>query len=336
MELDRNKAYFGWVDVAKAASIFGVVCIHSSIAEQETSLLLGGSSYFRFCVPVFIVISFFLSENHWQKKEGNPSKKEYLTNRLPRLLFPYIVWSILYALGQFYLGITPKINFGLTFAWQGQYFFVILIQLTILYPWLRMIRVTKLGLLFLALVTMIVLYLPSNYLGLNIPFVFSGEAPFFYWLFYVFLGIFMARNKNTIDDGLQLIPPSLATLLVVALPFLIIIEGFFAHAPYPYLRISVLLTSSILIILFTRIRTYSKPFEWVIRVLSKYSLGIFCMNPIIIASIVKVTGYLGLNKIVFSQLPAFASGLMIASVTCVLAVLTCSLIERIKCGLLVR
>ena len=327
-----GKEHFPWVDITKVISIFGVVYIHSGTAETSS---LNTGSYFRFVVPIFIVISFFLSETSLQRQK-NYSKKNFLKKRLLRLAIPYVVWSTLYAIGQFYLGIRPTIDFGPTFAWQGQYFFIVLIQLTMLYPWLRLVKINEKILLIFLAVTLTSLYLPCNYFGICVPFIFSGETAFFYWTFYVFLAIYLARNINKISHLSDSIPSYFIPLIILTFPIVIVIENFYINSQFPYLRISVLLTSSILTILFVRLNFHFKPLNSTIRMLSKYSLGIFCMNPIIIISIQKIATYSGLDDIIFSQTPAFISRFIVASITCVLAIPICLFLERMRLGSLVK
>jgi surface polysaccharide O-acyltransferase-like enzyme len=332
MKVDRK--YFNWVDIAKAISIFGVVYIHSGMTESETASLNNGS-YFRFCVPIFIMLSFFLSEYYLQTKKDY-SKKDFLKKRLTRLIIPYIGWSILYSVGQFYLGINPKLSFGTTYAWEGQYFFIVLIQLTLLYPWLRTFKINQWTLLLILGLTLIFIYLPQGYLGINIPFIFSGEAPFFYWLLYVFLAIFLARNLTKINQILSSISASIATIFIVLLPFFIVLESFFLKSSLPHLRISVLLVSPILIFLFMRFNSLPQPLSQVTRILSQYSLGIFCMNSIVIAAIEKSASYLRLHESIFSQTPALLTRFLLAGLACLVSILLCFLLERAKCGVFVK
>jgi len=326
------KERFIWVDIAKAISIFGVVYIHTEALEISS---IDSGSYFRFGVPIFIIVSFFLSERYLQT-QNNYSKKNFLQKRLFRLAIPYVVWSTVYAIGQFYLGIKSTIDFGLVFAWQGQYFFVVLIQLTIIYPWIRLAQIDKKIIFLFLVMTITFLYLPSNYLGVKIPFIFSGQAPFFYWCFYQLLAIYLARNTKKIADLLNSIPSFLIMLIVVFLPLIIVAEDFYIKSQFAYLRVSVLLISSVLTILFVRLNLHIKPLDIGINMLSKYSLGIFCLNPIILTLIRNITRYSRLEDIFFSQIPVFMSRFILASIACIIIIPICLLLEKVRCGLLVK
>src|SRR6185312_2542349 len=76
----------------KALSLFGVVYIHSASLVKTDYAVPG--YYFRFCVPVFIICSFFLSEKALLRSEEK--KFPFIKKRLIRLFIPYIVWSMMY------------------------------------------------------------------------------------------------------------------------------------------------------------------------------------------------------------------------------------------------
>ena len=218
-ELTKN--HFFWIDFAKAISIFGVVYIHSGI--NDNPLFINTTSYFRFCVPIFIIISFFLAEHSHLNSRKQNSKFYFLKKRLSRLMIPYVFWSLLYAFGQYFLGIRSVIDFGPTFAWQGQYFFIILFQLTIIYPWFRIIKVNRFKLT-LFLIATCLLYM-ARYFGLTLPFIFSGETAFFYWLFYVYLAIYIAQNQEIIKKFLDTISLFLIIVTIILFPLSIIAES---------------------------------------------------------------------------------------------------------------
>jgi surface polysaccharide O-acyltransferase-like enzyme len=86
-------------DALKAFSIIGVIWIHSSALVQDSYIKIP-SSYFRFCVPVFIIISFYLLGKKKLAKESQTFKDSIKEgkNRIIRLFIPFIFWSVFYIL----------------------------------------------------------------------------------------------------------------------------------------------------------------------------------------------------------------------------------------------
>lgn len=93
-------------------------------------------------VPIFIFISGFLLHHIYANKSIHLFT--YYKKRLPALIFPYIVWSLGYYLLYVKLGYYPlNIKFALTGLMWGTfiyhlYFMIIIIQMYILYPLLKM------------------------------------------------------------------------------------------------------------------------------------------------------------------------------------------------------
>lgn len=177
-------------DYLKAAAIFGVVYIH---AEGMFS------GFFRFCVPIFIGLWAYYYECGLARRE-RVVHTAYVFDRFVRLLVPYLFWTVIY-LSVFYTAADFQempwhtIIGGMFggYGWAGQYFFIILFQLTLLMPLLRqwvnkysVWAVIAIGLLINA-ITDYVLFENRIISGL-------GDRLFIYWLPYVFLGIALARG----------------------------------------------------------------------------------------------------------------------------------------------
>jgi surface polysaccharide O-acyltransferase-like enzyme len=90
-----------YLDYLRIMSITGVVVLHVAAAVlgdqsifQTTKwyLTVGYDSLFRYCVPLFVMISGALL----LIPEENPDIKKFFTKRFPRILVPFIIWSVIY------------------------------------------------------------------------------------------------------------------------------------------------------------------------------------------------------------------------------------------------
>ncbi|WGV29224.1 acyltransferase family protein [Halotia branconii] len=93
----QNKRLLG-IDLFRGIAAFGVVVIHGlgEIPRDEEALAL--SNFFViFCVPFFLITSFYFSSNLLLSK----NTKAYLNNRTKRIIFPYLAWTIIYLLARF-------------------------------------------------------------------------------------------------------------------------------------------------------------------------------------------------------------------------------------------
>jgi len=187
-------------DIIKAVSIFGVVFIHGSdLFGSNSNFQLYTSNFFRFCVPCFIIIWAYLFEKSYQKKE-NKDRNKYILTKFIHLLTVFFIWSCLYFLNLVnWETITlPKLvttHFS-GYGWAGQYFFIILFQLLLLFPLIRIMQQYKL--LHVPLIILLILiYVYFGYFYNTIPDSIKklGDRPFVFWLPYVFIGISMANQK---------------------------------------------------------------------------------------------------------------------------------------------
>ena len=237
------------------------------------------------------------------------------------------------------------------FAWQGQYFFIVLIQLTILYPWIRRwsLKVKDLRLWF---AFTCILYAFVSYFELNVPFPVKGEAPFFYWLFYLALGIFLARHLDRIYGFLEKHLSSRLMFGVVSLvPFLMLLESLFVQKTYA--RFSVLLSAIGVITIALKMFSYRNAHLSIpsnirryIDALSKYSLGIFCINSILTTLLISIAFHIAppVSQLETAHIPTavmltaitLCLRLIVAILSCVLAVQICRSFDRIGLGTLVK
>ncbi|WP_460911821.1 acyltransferase family protein [Spirosoma areae] len=325
-------------DILKAISIVGVVFIHGAfLIPFSPSYLDGVSALFRFCVPVFIILWAYFAEKSILK-HNNPYP--YLFTRFYRLLIPFAFWSTVY------LVITANV-FSLSFAkiitkhwsgygWSGQYYFIILFQLIPLFVLIRRISHRFINIPGTVIILSILFYGIVSYSPLFTINIVNklGHRPFIYWLPYVFIGILYA-NRSTIKQV------SVPLLVGTLAPILIPLE-FFVFYPHvrtssPYLSPGVFIAASLLwaaVMSQTGNSILSK--LWLsnlVTILGRNTLGIFCLNPLVIIALSPITNYSNSYLQFWGCsvfMPLFSTALII---TICLGIIF--LLKRVKLGMLV-
>ena len=281
------------VDYLKSAAIFGVVYIH-----------VGGfySEVFRFGVPIFIYIFSYLFElKIINLKNKNSDISAYIYQRFKKLFIPYLFWSLIYLIlfhANSIRSIPPStiINGFLGgYGWSGQYFFIILFQLILLFSNLSRLANKK--------STTISLIMVSIFFDLAVFYTFFSldkinlnngpERLFLWWLPYLFLGIASARNY--IGHYNALFPIAIITLLLGPTEHMILGKY------YGYLSASVILGSVLLILavgpdpsIIYRPNILKLPnhLNQLIEYIGKNTFIIFVCNPLVIYLIDKLNLHL--------------------------------------------
>lgn len=320
------------IDIAKLLSMFGVVYIHSDGYM---------STYFRFGVPLLISISFFLAERKFAKDKIQMAS--FFKKRIPRLAIPFFIWSLFYFIinhqshYESFLKVITKHWTG--FGWSGQYYLIVLLSLTLLYPWLRRSQVTSSLILFISFFTIICFYIPFNYLAVSSIVRKLGPVPFFYWLFYFYLGIYAARKYDEIQIALAPIKPVYKIIALAFIPFLMIFEDTYVSsieiAQDSYFRFSTIIVSALVFFLFLSLEDWLKSqlqsFKYILSWLSSWSLGIYCLNPFFIGL---------LNKKLVHSNDFIPASLFLSTfnslLLCIACLIVSYLIFKFKGGLLVK
>lgn len=175
-------------DELKAIAILSVVGIHAGLPYSEV---------LRFCVPVFVAIWAYHFEQGLERRSDHWA---YVRDRLILTFIPYAFWTALYLLiaHPVHDWVSTPLHtiaggwFG-GYGWAGQYFFIILFQLTVLMPLLRGL-VTKETLWPLLLLGFAASIASDYYLFRYDPVRAVGDRLFVYWLPYAVLGIALARG----------------------------------------------------------------------------------------------------------------------------------------------
>lgn len=267
-------------DLLKSLSIFGVVFIHgSSLLGTNSHFVIYISSLFRFCVPCFIIIWAYLFEKSYQKKPKDERTK-YILSKFLHLFTVFFVWSFFYFLNLAdwnTLNLTNVITTHFSgYGWSGQYFFIILFQLLVIFP---IVRKQSRFLYNLIVILLILIYIYYGYFYSEVPDIMKkiGNRPFIFWLPYVFIGISLANDK------IKKIRLSYV-LIVCLIPIESYILNYFGIDHDAYITPIVLLSSIIfsIAILQNQITIKSAFIANIISFIGKNTLTIFVSNPMVI------------------------------------------------------
>jgi hypothetical protein len=326
-------------DILKVISITAVVFIHGSSLIPLSPSDSGGTVYifnlnlmFRFCVPIFIFLWAYFQEKS-TLKHGSTT---LLRSRFYTLFIPFFFWSLVYFVitANFKaLTLTKILTIHWTgFGWSGQYYFVILFQLILLFPIIRWISLKVARFLPMVYITSLIMYGLISYTGwLYLDAVGKiGDRPFIYWLPYAILGVIYA-HKNIFHVKVPLLL-GLISAGLIALEFHI----FNLREVGIYLHLAVFITSFILLSFLEYRISYaslSRPVAWVIQIVAKNTLGIFCLNPlvIIVASAFFHSYGIALN---FEGAAILAPILSIIFII-IACMLVTTLLKRIRLGILI-
>ncbi|MGE5449913.1 MAG: acyltransferase [Methanomassiliicoccales archaeon] len=292
-------SYRGEIDFIRVAAALAVIAIHvTSGYTLSGRLAFALNQTMRFAVPVFVIISGLVNFLPEVTQKWRPAGA-YLRHRLSRVLWPYILWSLVYVgltnwqagqsanwgmVGQYLLALLTGTGY------VHLYFFPIIIQLYGLYVGLRywVVKQPAPALIISLLISLIcqtLLYL--NQVGLiHLP-----GSPLTYiilfpaWLVYFVFGMWLAidyegklnklRNQLIVLAGFSLI------LLMVLLA-----ESRFLHTGQSSLKPDVLVYS-LVIFLFLLASSGRWPFksawgEAVLKWLAQQTLFIFLCHPLFI------------------------------------------------------
>lgn len=293
------------IDFLKAISIIAVVWYHatcvpiSTYADVAISELII-SAPLRFCVPVLFTISFFLFERELSYKAE--LSWSLLKKRLRRLAIPVMFWFSLSAALQLLKGNNPtklliEVLTGNIFI--GAFYLLVLLQFTPIYFWIRnwfndstnvLIVIFLQGSFFLwAKAAIAGTFETLGFYVINV--LRSIDRPLFvYWFVYMALGYHCYHNWFVFKKISSRTPIQLKLLVIGITCLIMTIEytSLITSLPGNFSTFEYALISSILSVLVAffcvaSIEENQLPLlgKKIIQVLSKYSLGIFCINGIL-------------------------------------------------------
>lgn len=264
-------------DLLKTVCIIGVVFIHGATTFGcGSEFVTVFQNLFRFAVPCFFIMWAFFLEKSYVKKTKE-QQKLYLKRRFKHDFIVYVIWSIIY----FFISVNwTELTFAkfftthfLGYGWAGQYFLIVLLQLTLIYPVLRYCYAIKFFRWTIVLL-MGVLYVLFAYWKMPEFIQKLGHSPFVYWIVYVFTGIALARGE-------MMKLPKLLGLLV----FLIPIEFYFLGESVSVYILPFVLIGSIalcVVMLQSSIHIKNKCNLSAINAVGGSTMAIFAANPLVI------------------------------------------------------
>lgn len=199
-----------YFDFLRGLAIIGVIAIHSAVigySFNDTSLDFNLTVIWRqlinFSVPMYIAISGYFLAN-----KDTSTFKTYLQfekKQIPRVLLPYLLWSLLYSAISITQGVSLKVVILHFFTFQSSepfYFILLIIEFYLLLPVLQKSASSK-GLFLSALISVIsclFIFYFRYYKNVSLPLVIVGSAPSM--LIFFVLGIYIRRNGIKIKNNL--------------------------------------------------------------------------------------------------------------------------------------
>ena len=296
------------IDLLKVWMAFEVVLCHFGHGSEEF-IFKYFFSYFRsMAVPVFMIVSFYLSAR-FLVKEFQIYK---LLQRLKRIYIPLIVWGIIYWIIYNAIAYCYGIyNLNLSFndlVWQiftghsyntAMWFNVVLSLLTIFFCWVCR-QSAKYSTLVILLVSMLAIFIQSSGLNnvfmsyrneLNFPLGRIAEmipfAGFGLVLYNSYANFFLQSSKSFLSTFLAL---SHSLRFLILFIFLSVIVGILGRGlscseivTYHYSGIKLFLCSALLVavFIFLPLQVLPKSVKKVITFLSRYSMGIYCVHMLV-------------------------------------------------------
>jgi hypothetical protein len=303
-----------FLDLLKAMSIVAVVSYHSIFVPQSTyadSALFVDTLFapLRFCVPVLLTISFVLFE---RGLTSHPTKPTWplIKKRLIRLAIPTLFWFGLATGLKLLKGNSPIILIGSILTGEiftGSYYLLIMFELLpffiLVRRWLDNLRNILAIVLLQGLIYLLIhASLSGSFLPEMIPILKTINRPLFaYWFVYIALGVFSYKNLSWLVRTSARIPVPLkglilfftSIILLAEYNWLALISGGLIP-PFDYIMFSCILSVPVAFLCFASIEEnqLSLPLVKVVKILSKYSLGIFCINGILREVFLSLGSYL--------------------------------------------
>ncbi|RXG21696.1 acyltransferase [Leeuwenhoekiella marinoflava] len=197
-----------YYDLLRGLAIIAVISIHSTgigYTFDNSSLNFNITVIWRqlinFAVPLFIAISGFFLAN--KKVDSKKSYLQFIKKQVPRVLIPYLLWSVVY-LGIAYLRGTPLLSLIyrlVTFSSSVPFYFILLIiEYYLLLPLLQKLGTSK-GLVIAALISGLSCFLIfcfKYFTEISLPIFVTGSAPS--WLIFFVLGIYLRNNTIKLNN----------------------------------------------------------------------------------------------------------------------------------------
>ncbi|MHC4397297.1 MAG: acyltransferase [Planctomycetota bacterium] len=315
MQQDRDISF----DAFRGIAIIAVIAIHAcdtvffvrypQLGQWSSFLLVAYRELLNFAVPAFIFIS-----GYWLSKREVKSLKDYKTflgRRLPRVLVPYLFWSLI-ILGSAVIK-TGDINIYqiirklLTGTASNVYYFIIVIvQLYIITPLLQYINHRPYGPMLIFILNAV--YLSALYLSRTCDTIghLPVYLPFCSWMLFYEIGLIIGNSDNKIfaqkNIHLFILPAILLSMLISEMEGMVLLSKYnnlsFAISPVKY---SSFLYSICIIAGFLFIRSRVKYWPKFLVVVGNYSFGIYLIHIFVL----KVVGIIQKINVIYSFQPLY-------------------------------
>ncbi|MFT9849632.1 acyltransferase [Aneurinibacillus sp. REN35] len=206
-------------DEIRAFAALSVIAIHTT-APYVTTETAGfiWNQLMRYAVPLFIILSGFLLYYADRKKE-RLAYGPFMKKRVTKIFIPYVIWTVFYTCFKLRDVVAEKGTEALPDVWEAVltylpdgsafvhlYFLIIMFQLYLLYPLLRLWvrRAPRQALVLSFLLTFLAqtwAYIHDiTKIGVQIPYV---TRIFPVWLFFFILGMYTAHHKENWERRLK-------------------------------------------------------------------------------------------------------------------------------------
>ncbi len=201
--------------IIRVIATLAVIAIHTTALDMTLSTLgYYGNQLARFAVPMFLILSGFLLFQSDLDSRFLP-RSQFYRKRFDKILLPYIIWTIFYSLLLHYYFngmqnlhmVLPDLirHLLLGNGFTHLYFVVIIIQLYLLYPFVRRSFQARPGLILftsfvLSLLCETLLYLHA--IGTIHLQPYYGQIyliAFPVWMFYFVLGMYLALKDRNLE-----------------------------------------------------------------------------------------------------------------------------------------
>ena len=275
------------IDALKSFSIFGVVFIHASWllcdVTRTTDFLM---AVFRIGVPCFLVLWAYFVE---KAILGGRDMRTHLFKNFRRLFVTFVCWSNLYI---FLNGDTTNLTaakaitgYWMGNGWAGQFFFVVLFQLILLFPLLRKI-LSRPFWLSATMLLVVCVYGFAEFCAAHIPPALAklGDLPFIFWIPFALAGIALARGGLQWDRRW-----TWTALLVIPCEYFLLIH--FQNKYPSYITLGVLLGGILLCISVVgkQITSAGKVAD-LTHFIGSNTMTIFVANPLVISAVHQISG----------------------------------------------
>jgi uncharacterized membrane protein YcfT len=277
------------IDEIKGLSILGVtyIHVHGSVLAGTTGYLSESVALLsRLAVPYFLIFFCFFFE---KSIKNSTNHYKCVWDKFVLLMIPFCIWSTIYFLisaNWFELAKFPVKIISMHwsgYGWSGQFFFIILFQLIVLFPVIRKLADKEWFTMFTYLFTTLIC-IWWTYFPLYVPEIIAkiGDRLVIYWLVYAIIGIKMARNAPVLSKHYHWF--LLSIFLILAEEMIAPLNKGISH----YIRISIFIAAilslpvliSLPMVLWRRISSF-------LVFLGQNSLAIFVLNPFFIIFLTK-------------------------------------------------